>query len=61
MLAILRQGDPTMDDTMKNITGVRELQRILDAIPNPVILKDRDHQIVLLNTSACTLLESVKL
>jgi diguanylate cyclase (GGDEF)-like protein/PAS domain S-box-containing protein len=29
------------------------IQSIIDAIPNPIFAKDRSHQIVLLNTSAC--------
>jgi diguanylate cyclase (GGDEF)-like protein/PAS domain S-box-containing protein len=29
------------------------VQTIIDAVPNPIFAKDRSHQIVLLNTSAC--------
>lgn len=37
----------TMSDT------IRQAQAIMDAIPNPVFVKDRAHRIVLLNESAC--------
>jgi len=33
--------------------SIEDLNRIIDVIPNPVIVKNRDHRIVLLNESAC--------
>lgn len=36
---------------MQNIDN---LQNIIDVVPNPVIVKNRDHRIVLLNEAACT-------
>jgi diguanylate cyclase (GGDEF)-like protein/PAS domain S-box-containing protein len=40
----------SMTDTSRRFEGI---QVILDAIPNAIFVKDRDHRIVLLNTSAC--------
>ena len=40
---------------MTAINGLQDLQPIFDVIPNAVFVKDRNHQIVLLNASACAL------
>jgi diguanylate cyclase (GGDEF)-like protein/PAS domain S-box-containing protein len=40
---------------MKNATSLDDLQTIFDVIPSPVFLKDRNHQLVLVNSAACTL------
>lgn len=38
---------------MKNVTRLQDLQAIFDVIPSPVFVKDRNHQLVLLNNAAC--------
>lgn len=40
---------------MKNVPSVDDLQAIFDVIPSPVFVKDRNHQLVLLNSAACAL------
>jgi diguanylate cyclase (GGDEF)-like protein/PAS domain S-box-containing protein len=40
---------------MKNVTSLNDLQSIFDVIPNPVFVKNREHQLVLLNSAACDL------
>jgi diguanylate cyclase (GGDEF)-like protein/PAS domain S-box-containing protein len=40
---------------MKRVTSLDDLQSIFDVIPSPVFVKNRKHQIVLLNSAACDL------
>jgi len=40
---------------MKNVTSLDHLQSIIDVIPSPVFVKNRKHDIVLLNNAACAL------
>jgi diguanylate cyclase (GGDEF)-like protein/PAS domain S-box-containing protein len=40
---------------MKGVKNLDDLQSIIDVIPSPVFVKDRKHQIVLLNSAACSL------
>jgi diguanylate cyclase (GGDEF)-like protein/PAS domain S-box-containing protein len=38
---------------MMNLVSIDEVQSIIDVLPNPVFVKNRAHQIVALNASAC--------
>lgn len=40
---------------MNVLTGLNDLQSVIDVLPSPVFVKNRHHQMVLLNTAACTL------
>jgi PAS domain S-box-containing protein len=38
---------------INHLDSFASIQTVIDAIPNPIFAKDRSHQIVLLNISAC--------
>lgn len=44
-----------MADENIKIKKIKDLGSIIDAIPNPVIVKNRQHRVVLINQSACEL------
>jgi len=45
-----KKGEPMAGSSSSFVN----MQTIIDAIPNPIFVKDRSHKIVLLNTSACS-------
>jgi diguanylate cyclase (GGDEF)-like protein/PAS domain S-box-containing protein len=51
------RGGPAMPGTRapKQIPGLGRLEAIIDVVPSAIFVKDRDHRIVLVNSSACAL------
>ena len=42
------------------LTSARSMQAIINAMPNPVMLKDRFHRLVLVNDAFCELLNQTR-